>query len=250
VSGGPEIPAPAPPPVVPPARVLLEPDAVHVWLASLERGGDESILSPEERERAERAATRRVRRRFVRGRELLRSILASYTGAAPGDLVLETTADGKPFVRGRPGDLRFNLTHTGDVWAVAVAAGRELGIDVESADRRVDVPAVSRRLFAREEADAIAALPETERRVAFFRCWAARESVVKACGTGMMIPRVDFVVEAPPAAALAVRAAGPDPFPWWVRELPVPAGHVGALAVEGAPARVSFFVLRDTLADR
>jgi len=250
VGGGPEIPAPVPPPAVPPGRIELEPDAVHVWLASLVRDGDESPLSAEERERAERAATPAVRRRFVRGRELLRSILASYTGSAPRDLVLGRTPDGKPFVEGRPGDVRFNLTHTGDVWAVAVAAGREVGIDVERADRRVDVSAVSRRLFARTEAEAIAALPEGNRRTAFFRCWTAREAVVKACGTGMMVPRVDFLVDAPPAGPLAVRPAGADPFPWWVRELPAPAGHVGALAVEGAPARVSFFRLRDTLVDR
>jgi len=203
-----------------------------------------------ERERAARAATAAVRRRFVRGRELLRNVLASYTGTAPGDLVLDETPDGKPFVRDRPGDVRFNLTHTGDVWAVAVTSGREVGIDVERTARRVDVPGVARRLFAPEEAEAIAALPEGERLTAFFRCWTAREAVVKACGTGMLIPRVDFRVEAAPGRALAVRGAGPETFPWWVRELPVPAGHVGALAAEGAPARVSFFVLRDTLTDR
>jgi len=249
VSGDPEIPVPVPPPALPPARVVLEPDAVHVWLASLESAGNEAVLPPADRERAERTATATIRRRFVRGRELLRSVLASYTGTAPGDLVLDETADGKPFLRGRPGDVRFNLTHTGDLWAVAVAAGREVGIDVERTDRRVDVPAVSRRLFAAAEHEAIAALPDAEARTVFFRCWTAREAVVKACGTGMMIPRVDFVVEAPPARPLAIRSAGADAFPWWVRELPAPAGHVGALAVEGVPARVSSFVLRDTFAD-
>lgn len=237
------------PPALPPARVTLEPGAVHVWQAFLDDPGDESLLSPAERERAERAGTAAIRRRFVRGRSLLRNVIAAYTGAPPAALELGETPDGKPFLRRPDVALRFNLTHTGFVWAVAVADGCEVGIDVERTDRRVDVDAVSRRLFAPAEAEAIAALPEAERRTAFFRCWTAREAVVKACGTGMLVPRVSFRVEARPAGPLVVRAAGSEPFPWWVRELPVPPGHVGALAVEGAPARVSSFVLRDTLAD-
>ena len=183
---------------------------MHVWLGSLAAAGDESALSAAERERAARAATAAVRRRFVRGRELLRNVLSAYTGTAPGELEIAETPDGKPFLPGSAADVRFNLTHTGDVWAVAVAAGREVGIDIERTDRRVDVPAVSRRLFAPEEAAAIAALPDAEQRAAFFRCWTAREAVVKACGTGMMIPRVEFVVDAPPRRPLTVRAAGDD----------------------------------------
>jgi 4'-phosphopantetheinyl transferase len=246
--GPPVIPAPVEPPAVPPDRVELEPDAVHVWQASLDGSGDESVLSPPERERAERAATATVRRRFVRGRSLLRSVLAAYSGVSPAELELGETPDGKPFLVRPSGPLRFNLTHTGSVWAMAVAAGRDLGIDVERTDRRVDVEAVSRRLFAPAEAEAIARLPEAERRPAFFRCWTVREAVVKACGTGMLVPRVSFEVDARPLRPLAVRATGSPPFPWWIRELPVPPGHVGALAVEGAPARVSSFALRDRLA--
>jgi 4'-phosphopantetheinyl transferase len=219
-----------------------------VWHASLDEPGDDSVLSPAERDRAARAGTATIRRRFVRARSLLRTVLAAYAGARPAELEIVETPDGKPYLRRPAGPLRFNLTHTGPVWALAVAAGREVGIDVERTDRRVDVDAVSRRLFAPAEAAAIAALPEDERRPAFFRCWTAREAVVKACGTGMLVPRVAFRVDAGPAGPLGVRGTGPDPFPWRVLELTVPPGHVGALAVEGAPASVSSFVLRDTLA--
>jgi 4'-phosphopantetheinyl transferase len=219
-----------------------------VWQASLDAPGDERVLSPAERERAARSGTAAIRRRFVRARSLLRTVLAAYAGAPPAELELVETPDGKPYLRRPAGALSFNLTHTGSVWALAVAAGREVGIDVERTDRRVDVDAVARRLFAPAEAAAIAALPEDERRAAFFRCWTAREAVVKACGTGMLVPRVSFRVDVRPAGPLDVRGAGPEPFPWRVLELTVPPRHAGALAVEGAPARVSSFVLRDTLA--
>lgn len=219
-----------------------------MWQASLEDPGDESLLAPEELARAERCASARIRARFVRGRSLLRTVLAAYTGVPPSGIAFRETPEGKPHLQGDGADVRFNLTHTGGIWALAVACGREVGIDVERADRRVDVESVARRLFAPSEAAAIARLPESERRAAFFRCWSAREAVVKACGTGMLVPVVTFEVEADPARPLAVRAAGDAPFPWWIRELPVPPGHVGVVAVEGAPSRVSSFVLRDTLA--
>lgn len=220
-----------------------------MWQASLDGRGDESVLSPEERARAARTVTATLRSRFVRARTLLRTVLAAYVSVSPRALELRETPDGKPFVVRPPGSVRFNLTHTGSLWALAVAAGREVGIDVERLERRVDVPSVSRRLFAPSEADCIARLPESERREAFFRCWTTREAIVKACGTGMLVPRISFEVDPDPSRPLTVRGTDSGPFPWWVRAVPVPPGHVGALAVEGAPELVSSFVLRDTLAD-
>lgn len=243
-------PAPVDPPAVPPSPQHLERDGVHLWHASLDGGSDGSLLSPEEAARADRALTPARRARFVRSRALLRTVLAGYAGAEPAALRFGEGPEGKPFLRRPAGDLAFNLSHAGSLWVLAVARGRSVGIDVENVTRKVDLEGVAKRVFSEAEARTLAGVAVADRRRAFFRCWAAREAVVKGLGTGMLTPSVTFEIEADPSRPVGVHATGEDSFPWWLRTYPVPDDHVGVLAVEGAPARVSSFTLHDTLAGR
>lgn len=216
----------------------LGPGEVHVWQAVLDDGADEetdgAVLSDRERRRAARFAGPGLRRRFVRSRALLRRLLAGYAGCAPGSLVFEEGAEGKPYLAGSP--IRFNLTHSGPLWAVAAAVDRELGIDLERTTRRLDVSGVSRRMFSPAEQEAVRGLPDELRVTGFFRCWATREAIVKAMGVGMFSLDESFEVDLDPRRPLAVRAG--DGFPWCVGTIPVADGAIGVLATEGAPDRI------------
>lgn len=131
-------------------------------------------------------------------RERLREILAPYANVGPGSLRFETGPQGKPFLPDHP-TLRFNLSHSARWWTCAVARDREVGVDVEDLDRRVDVDRIGVRLFAPAELDALGAMEMTIRRRAFFRIWAQREAVVKALGEGMFTCGRSFSVEPDPA---------------------------------------------------
>jgi 4'-phosphopantetheinyl transferase len=128
---------------------------------------------------------------------------------------------GKPHLAGGAGarSLRFNLAHADDLALVAVARGREVGVDVEREHpERADLD-VARRMFAPPEAQALAALPPRLRARAFFTLWTIREAYAKGTGLG-----------------LAGTEAAPLPASWTVRQLPIDAGYAAALAVEhGAP---------------
>jgi 4'-phosphopantetheinyl transferase len=223
----------------------LAADEVHVWRFSLhvddlaERL--EPLLAADERERAGRFHFVRDRRRFVVVRGRLRMLLGEYLSTPPADVRLATTALGKPYLAVEPkSGLRFNLTHSDDESMLAVASGREIGVDVERERCDVEVGDLARRLFAPAEVAALDSLPEEERRPAFYRCWTRKEAYVKALGLGMQVPLNGFAVTlSADHAALTDTSHDPTQLRRWTLRglLPVP-GFAAAVAVEGGGWRL------------
>jgi 4'-phosphopantetheinyl transferase len=217
-----------PPPEVP----ALEPGAVQVWSVDLDGEPEASVLDAGERERAGRFAHDEMTRRWTNARAALRRVLAAHCGADPAELRIERAPcvhcdepHGKPFLA-RPADhdLRFNLSHSGALALVAVARGRELGVDVEAArpGRRAD--GIAGRWFTPEEADHLRGLPEAEAELAFYRLWARKEAYLKATAEGVPGGLASFdALRLEPAAGAALG--------WEFADLDVGAGYAAALAV-------------------
>ncbi len=249
--GAPGIPGPVPAPEFPPSPVSLPAGEIHVWIADLDRlpepdaSSPGKLLDPQEQERVGRLLSERDKRRFRGSRVLLKRILAGYLGDAPQTLRLAAGAEGKPHLidpAGRPRcDLRFNLSHTGAVWVLAVRRDAEVGVDVERTTRRADVDGVAQRIFHPGERAVLGRLPAGEAKFAFFRVWSTREALVKCMGAGMFSLDLEFEIEADPRRPLAVRPAdsrAAEALPAWVGEIPLPPGHGGVLATRVAPLRV------------
>lgn len=109
---------------------------VHVWRVELSRLGPRlprlwDCLAADERVRAERFHRVRDRDRFVAGRGALRVLLASYCDTRPELLRFGYGPQGKPGLADAESPLRFNVAHSGDLAIIAVAHGREVGVDIE-----------------------------------------------------------------------------------------------------------------------
>lgn len=199
---------------------------VHVWrfpltadaarLARLER-----VLSADERARARRLRLAPARHRFIIARAVYRHILARYAGVSPAALPLTAVHGEKPQ---SPAVLcAHNLSHAHELALVAVAAGGELGVDVDYVDRPLDVAAVARAAMTPREYAGWEGLPDALRRPAFFSLWTRKEAVLKAIGdrTAFEFRDLDLdtaartwrIVTFVPAegycAAIAARSAGP-----------------------------------------
>ena len=220
-----------------PASVALGPGEVHLWQASLAGEEDLALLPPDEVARAEQLRVAGPRLRFVRSRTLLRTVLAAYTGLPPRELRFAPRGQGKPALR-EEAAVRFNLSRTDAEWMLAVAADREVGVDVERVDRRIDADALAARLFSVREREILRKLAGSAKTGAFFRAWACREAVVKAMGEGMFSHSHRFEVEADPGRPVAAWAADGGEFPWWLGVAPAGPDHVAVLAAEGAPSVV------------
>jgi 4'-phosphopantetheinyl transferase len=169
-------------------------DEVQVWLLRLdveEACFDRcrNILDGDEQQRAARFLHDRARRRFVACRGQLRMILAHCLDEDPKNLRFVYGPFGKPQL-GNPAcqQLRFNVSHCRDLALMAVAAGRQVGIDLECVRPLANLEGMVQHCLAPQERATWHALPPEERLGAFFRAWTGKEAVLKLLGRGLSFP--------------------------------------------------------------
>ncbi len=232
----------------PPERLELGRAEAHVWRIGLERPSASvrqlrSELSADEEERAQRFHFDRDRVRFIVSHAALRRILGAYVDRPPGELRFCCGSKDKPDLLDdcRGWEVRFNLSHSGDVALLAVTGAREVGVDVERIrplDRRDQL---ARRFFSPQEVAVLAGLPPESRSEAFFTCWTRKEAYLKAKGGGISIGLDQFDVSpvpGEPAALLSHRSDPAETTRWILHDLRPGPGYAGALAVEAPCDRV------------
>jgi 4'-phosphopantetheinyl transferase len=149
----------------------------------------EDDLPPGEREKLRGLRSEDVRRHFLHARSMLRRLLARYLGVPPDRVRLESTAQGKPHIDARQNaaDMRFNLSHSGDLAACAVARHIELGVDIQRAHGLSPAArdSVALRCFSAAERAYLRERAPEQRARWFYAIWAAKEAIVKAEGSGL-----------------------------------------------------------------
>jgi 4'-phosphopantetheinyl transferase len=220
---------------------IISPDIrageLHVWIADLDAGEKNGAptrrqdpLSVEERTRAARFFNRRDGERWACSRALLRSLLGSYLSTDPAELRFQLGEHGKPRLA-RSADsvgastidsaeLHFNLSHSDGFGLYVFALDREVGVDVETPGRDIDVLAVAQRTLGREAAERLRLLDQGQREREFLRAWVRHEARLKCLGLGLGAP------------------AGARAHECWTVEVEVDEPVVAAVAAKHAPARV------------
>jgi 4'-phosphopantetheinyl transferase len=92
---------------------------------------------------------------------------------------------GKPELRGS--SFRVNLAHSGEVALVAIANGREVGIDVELIRQGTQGWSLIRHALTHEERARLEGLPVFRRSEAFLWMWTRKEALLKAAGIGLAV---------------------------------------------------------------
>lgn len=229
---------------LPDSPPTLNAEEIHVWRVSLSVPEAHwaslwGYLSEDERQRAARFYFTKDRERFVARRGALRAILTAYLSIAPDRLRFRYNSHGKPVLQEASGGggLYFNLAHSGELALVAVANGRELGVDLERIRPEVECLPIARRFFSPREVQSLMSLPPEAQMAAFYRGWTRKEAYIKARGKGLSLPLDQFDVSLAPGETATLLATRPDPMEaarWSLRELDVAAGYAAALAMEGS----------------
>lgn len=231
-----------------PARPFqLEFGQVHVWLTrqdsdwtarDIARMGQ--CLSKDERERGARYRQEPDARAHVITRAMVRTLLSAYDGRPPEEWRFEVGEHGKPrLATGLDSRLRFNVSHCSGRIACALALDVEVGVDVEDAERQVEVSRLSNRFFSAHEAQTLAQLPVEEQQRRFFTYWTLKEAYIKVIGLGLAMPLEQFSFHlergCPPRISFAP-GRDEDPSRWRFREQRLDHRHHLAVAVESVDA--------------
>lgn len=203
-----------------------------------------ALLGPEEQQRAAAFRDEAVRDEYIACHAALRLIAGRSLAADPAGLVFTVNRNGKPELP----DLPVNLSHSGGLALIGVAARRRIGVDVQHHGPESSARALTRRHFGPAEQafvygdtdpGAAPADQPVEGTVVdrFTLLWARKEAMVKAAGErlaprlgvpvlgsgGALVdyPAVDpanqglyriFDVTAPDGFRAAVALSGPEPF--------------------------------------
>lgn len=196
-------------------------------VAASELAALRETLGAAELQRADAFRKPEDQRRFIVAHAAVRHLLGEHLGRAPASLAFVIGKHGKPELA--DGAVHFNLSHSGDLAAIAVAP-RPVGVDVEARRKIHRVTELAESRFAPGELARVmtAADPQDE----FLKIWTAKEAVVKATGLGLTLDLASFEVPEFGTAPVAVRAlnGGRSLAKYRVLRLEPGAGYHGAIA--------------------
>lgn len=201
-------------------------DGVHIWRAALDEAGwpDAGRLPTPERERAASFLREEPSRRWVAARWALRRVLEGYLGEPAAAIELELGDNGKPRLPEGAG-IEFNLSHSNGLALVAVAEGREVGVDVELIEPDRDLITLAERALGPDDVAAVRAASESERPATFYAAWTRHEARLKCLGTGLSAS-LQLTPSAGENRRLAEDRVG-------VENVDVAPGYAAAIAVAG-----------------
>ena len=143
------------------------------------------LLSENEKEKANAFTRSDLQKKYIKTRGVLRKTLASYLKIEPQNIIIKIGKYGKPYLEAS--SVYFNLSHTGNKFAVVVCNFSDVGIDVERYRARKNLSALVKKCFSEEESLYWHSLPERQKIQMFYRFWVRKEAFVKAVGRGLAL---------------------------------------------------------------
>lgn len=165
--------------------------AVADWLpADLSAPHLVAELGPDHR-RLEDFSLPHLRERFVASRLLLKSAAAAVLQTSPNDLELAYKPGGRPHLRGID-QLDVSLSHTEELIVVGLSRYGRIGVDTESAQRRMLGLGTERQVCTPHELEELEKVPEEGRNRELVRLWTLKEAYSKAIGQGLRFRFTEF----------------------------------------------------------
>ena len=176
-----------------------------------------TVLDADERDRWGKLVFAADRHNFLISHALVRFALSWHAGVQPAAWRFHKNHYGRPEIADHSvaQDLRFSLSRTAGRIAVAVACGREVGVDVENVTRELPMDAAE-LVLSPAELDRVRDLPDANRCERLFALWTLKEAYAKGRGLGLSLPlkEYSFDFDGPPNEATLVSEAGADPGSW------------------------------------
>jgi 4'-phosphopantetheinyl transferase len=214
---------------------------IHVWYAELDRPDTAhffSLLSQDEKDKADRFIFEQDKVRYTTRRGILRILLGSYLGIEPYQIRFDYSHNNKPALAEKynRSALYFNQSCSERMAVFAFTSGCEIGIDIEYIRDVPEMQQIFERFFSPGENEVFQTLSANLRKEAFFNCWTRKEAFIKATGDGLSRPLNTFDVSlmpGEPARLLEIERCHEEVNLWFMNDLKVTPGYAAALAMKG-----------------
>ena len=223
--------------------VQLQENEVQIWKLKLPQQANfvaqsYHLLSEDEKNRAEKYKFNEDRDNFISSRGVLRIIAGKYLDVSPESIKFSYSSYGKPFLSltEYPIRVNFNLSDTKGLVLYAFTLKNEIGIDVESLHKIMDMAAVASRFFSINEVQRLKHVALAKRDDAFLSCWTLKEAYIKAIGEGLSCPLDQFEMaftEGQKPSLLYSQWDENEKERWQMYRIQAPEGYIASLAVEG-----------------
>ncbi|KUM25192.1 hypothetical protein AU467_04200 [Mesorhizobium loti] len=141
------------------------------------------VLSPAERERAEKIRRIDMRRSYLQAKFAFRIILSAHLRVPPRDLQITVSRFGKPRLPAH--DIEVTQSHSHDWSAVAVSALGLVGIDIERWCPLAKCRQLACHIMTDQEARVFEHIPRELTVRKFLELWTRKEAVLKCAGLGL-----------------------------------------------------------------
>jgi len=138
------------------------------------------IMSPAEKEKAEKFRHKTDKESYMVARCCLRLLLSKFTGLSPDQIEYSYTKNKKPYISNT---IHFNLSHHQHHVLIAISS-QAIGIDVEQHLEDFDFTTILESCFIEEEIRFIHQGPQPS--LNFYTLWTRKEALLKATGEGLI----------------------------------------------------------------
>lgn len=168
---------------------------VHLWsgffmpdLSQSQQAHLISELSDQERRKFRRFSASAVNRlNYLQTRVFVRYVLSHYVQSPATKISFCRNVHGKPMLSDQSEKIKFNLSHSKQLLAIAVS--RDLvGLDVEKKETNRNIEAIALRYFPKQALDDFLLQPSAKQVSCFFKYWTMLEACTKCLGVGLSYP--------------------------------------------------------------
>jgi len=218
---------------------IIPRNELQVWFASVRELGTEteeyfSCLSSTEQQRARHFRFDKDRMTYVLGKYMIRGLLARALFVRPQQIEFVFNKYGKPTLSSDSG-VSFNLAHAGEFVVCALAADRDIGVDIEAERTDIDFTGLASRYFCSAEIRNLEASSRTRRVPLFYKYWTLKEAYLKAEGSGLNLSLTEVDTSGVSDDCPGIPCAPVEGVPRGilVQRLEVPLGYAAAVAATG-----------------
>jgi len=230
----------------------LTPKIIHTWLVNVDDVLHKieilnRVISKDEKEKATKFRFKKDQNIFIISRGVLRILSAYYLNMGAKNIVFKYGEYGKPEYDFYS-DLKFNISHSGDLIVLSFAKDFDIGVDIEKVKDDFDVLEIASNFFSTLEIETLKKIPKAQQVYYFYRCWTRKEAFIKAKSLGLSFPLDSFSVcisSDKKTELLETKWNNAEKDTWKLFTFSPQQNYIGAISIQSDVKAVDYFNFND-----